>query len=147
MDRQDIKDAGLKVTVPRIRILEILENSEHLTAETLYQKLREARDEISLATVYRVLLDFEKAGLVVRHQFEDGHAIFELNRGKHHDHMVCLSCGRIIEFVNETIERQQKLIADKHGFEIRHHALIIYGLCSNKGCRTGATTGRLQSAR
>lgn len=138
MDKQDIKDAGLKVTVPRTRILSILEKAEkrHLTAELIYQLLREGRDEVSLATVYRVLLDFENAGLVVRHQFEDGHAVFELDRGKHHDHLICIRCGRIVEFVNETIEKQQKLIAEKAGFEIRHHSLIIYGICSDRGCRT-----------
>ncbi|MCL4777178.1 MAG: ferric iron uptake transcriptional regulator [Gammaproteobacteria bacterium] len=137
MDKQDIRDAGLKVTVPRTRILEILSqpDARHMTADLIYQRLHEEQDTVSLATVYRVLLDFENAGLVVRHQFENGHAVFELNLGKHHDHLVCINCGRIVEFHNDAIERQQKLIAEASGFEIRHHSLTIYGVCGDRGCR------------
>jgi len=138
MDKQDIRDAGLKVTVPRTRILEILSqpDARHMTADLIYQRLHEEQDTVSLATVYRVLLDFENAGLVVRHQFENGHAVFELNLGKHHDHLVCINCGRIVEFMNEAIERQQKQIAEASGFEIRYHSLIIYGVCGDPGCRS-----------
>lgn len=136
MNRQNLKDVGLKITVPRVRILDILDKTatRHMTAERLYQQLQDAGQPVSLATVYRVLLDFENVGLVVRHQFAGGHTVFELDRGKHHDHLVCIICGRITEFVDETIENRQKLIAEKAGFEIRHHTLVIYGVCSDPGC-------------
>lgn len=115
-------------------------DARHTTAELIYQRLHEAKSAVSLATVYCVLLDFEKAGLVIRQQIEDGHAVFELNRGKHHDHLVCVTYGRIVEFVSEAIERQQKLVAEKAGFEIRHHSLTIYGVCGSRSCRGARNT-------
>jgi len=132
----DIKRAGLKVTLPRVKILKILEASEarHMTAEDVYRALLEREEEIGLATVYRVLTQFVDAGLVERHHFEGGQAIFELNRGAHHDHIVCQQCGRVEEFVDETIERHQHAIAEKHGFEIDDHSLIIYGRCVKPDC-------------
>lgn len=137
MSRDDIKNAGLKVTKPRLRILAMLEKtrSYHLTAERIHQDLLGAGEGVSLATVYRVLLDFEKAGLVTRHQFNDGHAVFELDRGKHHDHLVCLDCGKVTEFHNAAIERQQQAIAAKMGFEVGRHALTLYGHCRIRGCK------------
>ncbi len=136
MEDADIKRAGLKVTLPRVKILKILEASEarHMTAEDVYRALLEREEEIGLATVYRVLTQFVDAGLVERHHFEGGQAIFELNRGAHHDHIVCQQCGRVEEFVDETIERHQHAIAEKHGFEIDDHSLIIYGRCVKPDC-------------
>ncbi len=129
MDSQDIKKAGLKITLPRMKILEILENSEqrHQTAEDVYKALLAAGEEIGLATVYRVLTQFEAAGLVVRHHFEGGQAVFELDRGAHHDHMVSLKTGKVVEFVDEAIENRQREIAREHGFRITDHTLILYG--------------------
>lgn len=129
MERQDLKKAGLKVTLPRMKILEILEASKehHLTAEDIYKRLLEAGEEIGLATVYRVLTQFEGAGLVHRHHFEGGQAVFELNRGEHHDHMVCSRTGKVVEFYDETIEKRQQEIAREHGFTITDHCLILYG--------------------
>lgn len=131
MRDQDLKKVGLKVTVPRIKILQILENSpnHHLSAEAVYRSLLDAKEDVGLATVYRVLTQFEIAGLVTRHNFAGGHSIFELNQGEHHDHLVCVECGRVDEFVDELIERQQNLIAEKSGFQITGHSLNIYGLC------------------
>ncbi|WP_197722167.1 ferric iron uptake transcriptional regulator [Sulfuriflexus mobilis] len=135
MESEDIKKAGLKVTLPRVKILEILENSElrHLSAEDVYKQLLEGGEEVGLATVYRVLTQFEGAGLVTRHHFEGGHSVFELEEGKHHDHIVCVKCGKIEEFVDETIEQRQRDIAKKAGFEITDHCLYIYGIC--KDCK------------
>ncbi len=136
MENQDIRKAGLKVTLPRVKILEVLEGSEarHMTAEDVYKALLEKGEEIGLATVYRVLTQFEGAGLVERHHFEGGQAVFELNRGSHHDHIVCLQCGRVEEFVDDTIEKCQQKIAHERGFEISDHSLIIYGNCTKKNC-------------
>ncbi len=135
MESQDLKKAGLKVTLPRMKILEILETSNadthHLTAEDIYRILLDSGEEIGLATVYRVLTQFEAAGLVIRHHFEGGQAVFELDRGRHHDHLVCVKCSRIVEFVDDTIERKQKEIASSAGFKMTDHALIIYGVCGN----------------
>jgi len=133
---QDIRKAGLKVTVPRLKILELLEKSgeRHVSAEDVYRMLLEAGDEIGLATVYRVLTQFETAGLVERHHFEDGYSVFELNRGQHHDHIICIFCGRVEEFIDETIERQQSKIAQEKGFEIGDHSLTIYGRCKDPDC-------------
>ena len=133
MEKQDLKDAGLKVTTPRIRILEVMEQSKlrHMSAEDVYKKLLEADEEIGLATVYRVLTQFETAGLVSRHHFETGHSVFELNQGSHHDHILCVKCGRVDEFVDDTIERRQREIADKAGYEMTDHCLYIYGICSS----------------
>ena len=119
-----------------MKILEILETSEtrHMSAEDVYKVLLEAEEEIGLATVYRVLTQFEAAGLVTRHHFEGGHSVFEMNEGHHHDHIVCNQCGKVVEFVEETIERCQEKVARKAGFSIRDHSLIIYGDCNRKNC-------------
>ncbi len=129
MSKSEIKKAGLKVTVPRLKILELLENSEerHLKAEDIYRSLHEAEDDISLATVYRVLTQFEQAGLVTRHHFEGGHAVFELDDGDHHDHLVDVESGRVVEFYDEELEALQKKIAERHGFTITEHTMILYG--------------------
>lgn len=129
MSESDIKNAGLKVTVPRLKILQLLENSEerHLKAEDIYRSLHEADDDISLATVYRVLTQFEQAGLVTRNHFEGGHAVFELDDGDHHDHLVDVETGRVVEFYDEELEALQNKIAAKHGFTITEHTMILYG--------------------
>jgi len=131
MESADIKKAGLKVTLPRIKILDIMEKSDtrHLSAEDVYKHLLEDGEEVGLATVYRVLTQFESAGLVTRHHFDEGHSVFELNQGHHHDHIVCVKCGKVEEFVDETIEQRQKDIAAKAGFQITDHCLYIYGVC------------------
>ncbi len=128
---QDLKKAGLKATVPRLKILEILENhkDDHMRAEDVYKALLDSNEDIGLATVYRVLTQFEQAGLVARHHFEGGHSVFELDQGEHHDHMLCITCGRVEEFLDETIEDRQKAIAKKAGFRITDHSLYIYGVC------------------
>jgi Fur family transcriptional regulator, ferric uptake regulator len=130
-----LRKAGLKVTLPRMKILEMLENSEtrHLSAEDVYKSLLESGEEIGLATVYRVLTQFETAGLVARHHFEGGHSMFELNEGDHHDHILCVKCGRVDEFMDETIEKRQRQIAQDAGYEITDHSLYIYGICPD--CR------------
>jgi Fur family ferric uptake transcriptional regulator len=129
MESSDIKNAGLKLTLPRMKILELLENSidRHLKAEDVYRMLLDSGEEIALATVYRVLTQFEAAGLVTRHHFEGGHAVFELNDGEHHDHLVDISSGRVVEFYDEVIEQRQKEIAKKHNFTITEHTMILYG--------------------
>tara|TARA_B100001079_G_C16337875_1_gene482126 strand:+ start:338 stop:739 length:402 start_codon:yes stop_codon:yes gene_type:complete len=128
VEATDLKKAGLKATLPRMRILQILEDSEgkHLSAEDVYKVLLEQDEEVGLATVYRVLTQFEAAGLVIRHNFDSGHSVFELDSGTHHDHMVHLDTGEIIEFQNEEIEELQKKIAKKHGFELIEHSLVLY---------------------
>ena len=128
MDSKSLKEAGLKATLPRIRILEILEASEqkHVSAEDVYKALLEAGEDVGLATVYRVLTQFEGAGLVIRHHFDSGHSVFELDSGGHHDHMVCIKTGRVIEFENEEIEKLQRQIAEEHGYELAEHSLILY---------------------
>lgn len=128
MEAKDLKEAGLKATLPRIRILQILEESmqKHMSAEEVYKTLLDGNEEVGLATVYRVLTQFETAGLVIRHHFDTGHSVFELNRGGHHDHMVCLQTGKVIEFKNEEIERLQKEIAEKHGYILEEHNLVLY---------------------
>ena len=128
VENQELRKAGLKVTLPRVKILQILENSEqrHLSAEDVYKTLLEAGDDVGLATVYRVLTQFETAGLVERHNFDGGHSVFELDRGDHHDHMVCVDSGQVIEFHNDEIERLQEQIADDHGYEIVGHNLVLY---------------------
>lgn len=133
---KDIKRAGLKVTAPRIKILEMLERSgtRHLSAEDVYKALVEAGQDVGLATVYRVLTQFEAAGLVARHHFEGGHSVFELNQGEHHDHILCVKCGKVDEFTDETIEARQREIAEKAGYEMTDHCLYIYGVCQD--CRT-----------
>jgi Fur family ferric uptake transcriptional regulator len=128
LQRQELRKAGLKVTLPRLKILEILENSEprHLSAEDIYRQLLETGEDIGLATVYRVLTQFEAAGLVTRHNFEGGHSVFEMDDGQHHDHMVCIESGEVVEFTNDEIERIQKDIAKSHGFELIDHNLVLY---------------------
>lgn len=136
MESSNLKKAGLKITLPRMKILEILETSEtrHLTAEAIYRELIDAGEEIGLATVYRVLTQFEAAGLVCRLHLEGNQAVFELERGGHHDHIVCNQCGRVEEFFDETIENRQREIASEHGFTIKDHALVLYGDCNNPEC-------------
>ncbi|KAA6186241.1 ferric iron uptake transcriptional regulator [Thiohalocapsa marina] len=131
MDSQQIKQAGLKVTVPRVKILNVLETSaqRHLSAEDVYKQLLSAGEEIGLATVYRVLTQFEGAGLVCRHHFEGGQSVFELDRGGHHDHLVCMKCGKVVEFFDQVIEDRQRAIATEQGFTLEDHSLVIYGVC------------------
>jgi Fur family transcriptional regulator, ferric uptake regulator len=128
METQDLRKAGLKVTHPRMRILELLEQTKprHMTAEDIYRQLLEHGDEIGLATVYRVLTQFEAAGLVLKHNFEGGHAVYELDRGEHHDHMVDIETGKVIEFQSAEIEKLQREIAARHGYDIEEHALVLY---------------------
>lgn len=130
VDNQELRNAGLKVTLPRVKILQILEatgeTTQHLSAEDVYQKLRDAGEDVGLATVYRVLTQFETAGLVSRHNFETGHSVFELDTGHHHDHMVCVSTGTVIEFNDPVIEHRQQEIASEHGYEIVDHSLVLY---------------------
>jgi len=128
VEGQDLRNAGLKVTSPRLKVLNILENSvqRHMSAESIYRTLLDNGDELGLATVYRVLTQFERAGLVSRHNFEGGQAVFELADRTHHDHMVCLDTGKVIEFYDERIEQIQKEIAAKHGYEIEEHSLVLY---------------------
>lgn len=128
-ENQELRKAGLKVTVPRIKILQMLESNQqrHLSAEDVYKNLLESGEDVGLATVYRVLTQFESAGLVTRHNFDGGYAVFELNRGdEHHDHMVCTETGRVVEFHNADIERIQQEIAEAHGFELIGHSLVLY---------------------
>jgi Fur family ferric uptake transcriptional regulator len=129
MDQQNIKQAGLKITQPRVKILNLLETSKkrHFSAEEVYQELLSEGNSIGLATVYRVLTQFETAGLVIRHNFEGGQSVFELDSGEHHDHMIDLKTGKIVEFTDEIIEKRQKEIAAKHGFKLLEHSLILYG--------------------
>ena len=136
MATQDLKKAGLKATLPRIKIFQILESNEnrHMSAEDVYKALLDAGDDVGLATVYRVLTQFETAHLVVRHHFQGAQSVFELNQGSHHDHIVCGQCGKIVEFVDKTIERRQSEIAKKAGFAIRDHSLIIHGDCRDPEC-------------
>ena len=127
---QELRKAGLKVTLPRVKILQILESSElesqHLSAEDVYLALRNAGEDDGLATVYRVLTQFESAGLVTRHRFETGHSVFELAKGEHHDHMVCVASGEVLEFTDPVIEQRQREIAKEHGYELMDHSLVLY---------------------
>lgn len=133
---QELKNAGLKATLPRLRVLSLFENSEqrHLSAEDVYRMLLTSGEDIGLATVYRVLTQFEQAGLLVRHHFESDKAVFELNHGGHHDHIVCLQCGRVEEFYDEEIEARQKKAATERGFAIHDHSLHIYADCTKNPC-------------
>lgn len=128
VENQELRKVGLKVTLPRVKILQILEGSDdrHLSAEDVYKALMEAGDDVGLATVYRVLTQFESAGLVVRHNFDGGHSVFELERGDHHDHMVCVQTGKVIEFFDEEIERRQRQIVEEHGYDLEDHNLVLY---------------------
>lgn len=127
---QELRKAGLKITLPRVKILQILESSEdgpqHMSAEDVYRALLAAGDDVGLATVYRVLTQFETAGLVTRHHFETGHSVFELATGQHHDHMVCVSSGDVLEFTDPIIEQRQREIAKEHGYDLIDHSLVLY---------------------
>ena len=126
-DDAELTKAGLKVTLPRLRILELLEEDQaHLSAEDIYRKLIDAGEEVGLATVYRVLTQFEQAGICIRHNFEEGHAVYELTPSDHHDHMVCLDTGDVIEFTDDVIEERQKILATEHGYEIIDHSMVLY---------------------
>ena len=133
MDSNELKRAGLKATLPRMKILEFLENSEvrHMSAEDVYKALLETGEEVGLATVYRVLTQFETAGLVVRHHFEGGQSVFEMAHGKHHDHILCVRCGKVDEFVDDIIEERQEKIAKQKGYAMTDHSLYIYGVCAD----------------
>jgi len=127
---QELRKAGLKITLPRVKILQILESSDggsqHMSAEDVYRALLAAGEDVGLATVYRVLTQFESAGLVTRHHFETGHSVFELAKGEHHDHMVCVGSGEVVEFTDPVIEQRQREIASQHGFELLDHSLVLY---------------------
>ncbi len=132
----DLKSSGLKATLPRLKILEIFQNStvRHLSAEDVYKLLLAENLDVGLATVYRVLTQFEQAGLLSRNHFESGKAVFELDQGAHHDHLVCLDCGRVEEFYDEEIEKRQHKIASERGFKLAEHALALYGNCTKADC-------------
>jgi Fur family ferric uptake transcriptional regulator len=133
---EEIKSTGLKATLPRLKILEVFQNSlqRHMTAEDVFRVLLDSRSDIGLATVYRVLTQFEQAGLLTRSNFESGKAVYELNEGKHHDHLVCLDCGRVEEFYDPEIEKRQHAIAESRGFALQEHALSLYANCSKSEC-------------
>ncbi len=132
----DLKNTGLKVTIPRIKVLTIFEQSKtrHLSAEDVYKQMLLEDLDVGLATVYRVLTQFEQAGILRRSNFEAGKAVFELDQGSHHDHLVCIDCGRVEEFFDPRIEERQRRIAEAHGFELQDHALALYGQCQRKAC-------------
>ncbi|MEY2891738.1 MAG: hypothetical protein RJA98_1646 [Pseudomonadota bacterium] len=132
----EIKTSGLKATLPRIKILEVFQKAtrRHMTAEDVYKTLLNEGGDVGLATVYRVLMQFEQAGLLSRNHFEGGKAVFELNEGKHHDHLVCMTCGRVEEFFDPEIEARQRAVAQAHGFELQDHALALYAVCTKTDC-------------
>lgn len=134
---QDLRKAGLKVTLPRVKILELLERAEnhHMSAENVYKALIEQGEDVGLATVYRVLTQFEQVGIVQRHNFENNLSVFEIAQDQHHDHLVCNQCGKVIEFHNEEIEALQEKVAEKNGFILSGHSLILYGTCDSPACR------------
>jgi len=135
-DQKDLKNAGLKATLPRLKVLNLFENSKerHLSAEDIYKSMINSGEDVGLATVYRVLTQFEQAGLLIRHHFESGKAVFELNAGGHHDHIVCIKCGRVEEFYDAEIEKRQESAAAKLGFTMQDHSLTIYGVCTKQPC-------------
>lgn len=135
-DLKDLKNAGLKATLPRLKVLSLFENSKerHLSAEDIYKVMINSGEDVGLATVYRVLTQFEQAGLLIRHHFESGKAVFELNTGGHHDHIVCVKCGRVEEFFDAEIEKRQESAAAKLGFTMQDHSLTIYGMCNKQPC-------------
>jgi len=135
-DSQDLKNAGLKATTPRLKILNLFETSDvrHLTAEDVYKILLADNEDVGLATVYRVLTQFEQAGLLIRHHFEGDKAVFELNQGKHHDHLVCLQCGKVEEFYDPDIEKRQDKVAKERGFVVREHSLYLFADCTKPDC-------------
>lgn len=132
-EKNDLKKVGLKVTLPRVKILSMLESSaqRHVSAEEIYKHLLESGEDVGLATVYRVLTQFEAAGLVIRHRFETGHAVFEIAQGHHHDHLVCVKCAKVEEFLDEIIEERQRAVAAEFGFKITEHCLYLYGICAS----------------
>jgi Fur family transcriptional regulator, ferric uptake regulator len=133
---EDLKSSGLKATLPRLKIMEVFEKASlrHMTAEDVYKALLAEGSDIALATVYRVLMQFEQAGILSRSHFESGKSVFELNEGTHHDHLVCIDCGRVEEFYDAEIEKRQRTIATTRGFELQDHALALYATCTKKGC-------------
>ncbi len=133
---EELKSSGLKATLPRIKILEVFQHStrRHMTAEDVYKALLTEGADIGLATVYRVLMQFEQAGLLTRSNFESGKSVFELNEGQHHDHLVCLSCGRVEEFFDPEIEKRQRAVAEARGFELHDHSLALYARCAKSDC-------------
>jgi len=133
LKNKELREVGLKVTMPRVKILHVLEKAEphHMSAEDVYKQLLESGDDVPLATIYRVLTQFEEAGLVKRHNFEGGHSVFEIAQEEHHDHLVCVKCNRVAEFMDDAIEARQTEIAEKLGFKITDHSLTIYGVCQN----------------
>ena len=132
----ELKSSGLKATLPRMKILELFQHAQqrHMTAEDVYRLLLAEGSDIGLATVYRVLMQFEQAGILSRHHFESGKAVFELNEGKHHDHLVCLNCGRVEEFYDAEIEKRQQIVAQARGFRLQEHSLALYAACTKKDC-------------
>ena len=132
----ELKSSGLKATLPRIKILEVFQRStrRHMTAEDVFKVLLNEGADVGLATVYRVLMQFEQAGILSRNHFEAGKAVFELNEGKHHDHLVCVDCGRVEEFFDPEIERRQQAVATARGYELQDHALALYAVCTKKDC-------------
>jgi len=132
----ELKNSGLKATLPRIRVLEVFQKStqRHMSAEDVYKLLLAEGADVGLATVYRVLMQFEQAGILSRNHFESGKAVFELNEGKHHDHLVCMDCGRVEEFFDAEIEKRQHAIATSRGFQLQEHALALYATCTKKNC-------------
>lgn len=132
----ELKSSGLKATLPRLKILEVFQRGEqrHMTAEDVFKALLIEGSDIGLATVYRVLMQFEQAGLLSRNHFESGKAVFELNEGKHHDHLVCIDCGRVEEFYDAEIEKRQHAIASERGFKLQDHALALYANCARENC-------------
>lgn len=128
---KELRASGLKATLPRLRILELFHESEakHLSAEDVYRLLQAEQIEVGLATVYRVLMQFAQSGILIRRHFESGHAVFELDEGSHHDHLICTTCGKVEEFIDDEIERRQEKVAEEHGFVIHEHSLSLYGIC------------------
>ncbi|AKJ26977.1 ferric iron uptake transcriptional regulator [Caldimonas brevitalea] len=138
----ELKSSGLKATLPRLKILEVFQagKQRHMTAEDVYKALLAEGSDIGLATVYRVLMQFEQAGLLSRNHFEAGKAVFELNEGKHHDHLICVVCGRVEEFYDAEIEKRQQQIAKERGYELQDHSLSLYVVCGREGCRSQGQT-------
>ncbi len=141
---EDLKNTGLKATLPRLKILEIFQGGKqrHMTAEDVFRVLLDERSDIGLATVYRVLTQFEQAGILLRSNFESGKAVYELNEGQHHDHFVCTSCGKVEEFYDAEIEKRQQMIADQMGWSIQDHAMSLYGQCADCAAKPKALMGR-----
>ena len=140
MQTSDLRKAGLKATLPRLKILEVLQSNkqDHLSAEDVYRLLMEDEEDIGLATIYRVLSQFEDAGLVIRHHFEDGHALFELEQGPH-DHLICVKCGKIEEFFDDEMQQRQRDVAQKSGFDLSKHTLVLYGECQADNCENNTS--------